>query len=104
MTEDVKKEQVALLKFEKKLIGLATLFAASAPVAASAAEKTGNHLSFAAYDGISDALVKLAEATSAAHETMESAATEAGVGFIQAAGLPKSPPPVEVVKSLLGIG
>ncbi|MBI1393382.1 MAG: hypothetical protein GC152_11635 [Alphaproteobacteria bacterium] len=104
MTKDVKKEQIELLRFERKLVGLAAVLAAAGPTVASAAEKTGGDASLGAYREISDALVKLADATTAAHQAVEAAATQAGVDFMQANGLPKAPPAAEVVRSLLGIG
>ncbi len=103
MTKDVRKEQVELLKFEKKLAGLAAFVAAGAATAASAADKVNADVTLKAYADISNALVHLADVTSMAHSALEASVFEAGVRALQVNGAPKNPPS-EVVRSLLGIG
>lgn len=106
MAEDVRKEQIALLKFEKKLAGLAAFVAASSATAASAADKINAEATIKAYDDIKAALVHLADVTTQAHAALENTAIEAGVRafhFGVDGGVPKNPP-AEVVRSLLGIG
>ncbi len=105
MTIDVKKEQLELLQFEKKLTGLAAALAAAGPMVAATARKTGDDSSLAAFQKVSDALVRLADATTEAHVTMEVVAQRAGLDFLRASGLPKGvPSSSETVRSLLGIG
>lgn len=103
MTKDVRKEQVQLLKFEKKLAGLAAFVAAGSATAASAADKVNAEATMKAYADISNALVHLADVTTKAHAALEASAVQAGVRALQLNGAPKNPPS-EVVRSLLGIG
>lgn len=103
MTKDVRKEQVQLLKFEKKLAGLAAFIAAGSATAASAADKVNAEATMKAYSDISNALLLLADVTTKAHAALEASVVEAGVRALQANGAPKNPPS-EVVRSLLGIG
>ena len=105
MTKDVRKEQVELLKFEKKLAGLAAFVAAGAATAASAADKVNAEATMKAYADISNALVHLADVTTKAHTALEAQALAAGLRFFEAngGGTGKNPP-AEVVRSILGIG
>lgn len=103
MTKDVRKEQVQLLKFEKKLAGLAAFVAAGSATAASAAGKVNAEATMKAYSDISNALLHLADVTTKAHAVLEASVVETGVRALQANGAPKNPPS-EVVRSLLGIG
>jgi hypothetical protein len=103
MPKDVRKEQVQLLKFEKKLAGLAAFVAAGAATAASAADKINAGATMKAYDDISKALVHLADVTTQAHAALQSTVVEAGVRALEVNGAPKNPPS-EIVRSLLGIG
>lgn len=103
MTEDVRKEQIVLLQFEKKLAGLAAFVAASSATAASAADKINAEATMKAYDDIKAALVHLADVTTQVHASLQSTVVEAGVRALEASGMPKNPP-AEVVRSLLGIG
>ncbi|MDZ7627684.1 MAG: hypothetical protein U5J99_04645 [Parvularculaceae bacterium] len=84
MTKDVRKEQVELLKFEKKLAGLAAFVAAGSATAASAAGKVNAEATMKAYADISNALVHLADVTTKAHAALE--ASVAGSGGEGAAG------------------
>lgn len=104
MTENVGNEQLKLLKFEKQLVALTATFAAGAATVASAAEKTGNDVPLRAYEDVQAALIKLGEATSAAHTAVETAAVESSLRFLQAGPMPKERPVVEIVRSLLGVG
>ena len=105
MTKDVRKEQIELLKFEKKLAGLAAMLAAGSATAASAADKINGEATMKAYDDIRNALVHLADVTTEAHAALEASVTELGVRALQlgGGGTPKDPPS-EVVRFLLGIG
>lgn len=105
MTKDVRKEQVQLLKFEKKLAGLAAFVAAGSATAASAADKVNAEATMKAYQDISNALVHLADVTTKAHAALEASAVQAGLKFfeVNGGGTGKNPP-AEVVRSILGIG
>ena len=104
MSKDVRKEQLVLLKFEKKLAGLAAFVAAGSATAASASEKMGGEASAVAYDQIRQALVNLAEATSNAHAALEKTAAEAGLKALEASGGVPKQPIGETVRSLVGLG
>ncbi len=101
--KDIRKEQLVLLRFEKELARLAAFVAAGSATAASAAVVIDSGAASGAYDRIKDALVHLAEVTTDVHAAMNAQAMEAGARILQATGAPKEPP-VEVVKSLLGLG
>lgn len=102
---DVRKEQIALLRFEKKLAGLAAIVSAGAATAASASEKINAEATMKAYDDIRAALVHLADVTTQAHAALQAQVVEAGLLAltIDGGGTPKNPP-AEVVRSVLGIG
>lgn len=106
MTEDVRKEQIVLLQFEKKLAGLAAFVAASSATAASAADKINAEATMKAYDDIKAALVHLADVTTQVHASLQSTVVEAGVRALEATGGGggSKNPPAEVVRSILGIG
>lgn len=101
--KDIRKEQLVLLRFEKELARLAAFVAAGSATAASAATVVESEAATGAYDRIRDALVHLAEVTTDVHAAMNAQAIEAGARLLQAGGAPKEPP-VEVVRSLLGLG
>lgn len=104
IAKDVRKEQIVLLRFEKELARLAAFVAAGSATAASAATVIDSEATSSAYSKIQDALVHLADVTSAVHSAMEAQAIEAGVRLLQAGGAPKGDPPAaEVVRSILGI-
>ena len=102
-TQDVRKEQLALLRFEKKLAGLAAVVAAGSATAASASDKVGAKAAEAAYADIQAALVNLADVTSKAHAALDDTVREAGLRALEAHGMPK-PDPSVVVRSILGLG
>ena len=105
-SNDVRKEQVVLLRFEKELARLAAIVAAMSTTAAAASEKVDAEAATGAYERIRQALVGLADVTTAAHVQLEAIAVSAGLQFFQASGgTPKhEPPAAEVVRSVLGIG
>lgn len=123
---DLRREQIALLRHEKRLIrearkagqGLAInrpalLASAAAAIAAgtAAAAKLGAPALTAYAEAMQAAtektgpalLVALAEIATAGHAAFETAANTAGFRLLADGGRPK-PPPVEQVLSLLGIG
>lgn len=104
MTKDVRKEQLVLLKFERKLAGLAAFLAASAASAASAADKLNGEATTKGYDEIRAALVHLADVTSQAHATMQSSVSEIGARALEVGGGQPKVAASEVVRSLLGLG
>jgi hypothetical protein len=104
MSKDVRREQIVLLKFEKELARLAALVAAMSATAASASEKIDAETAASAYEGIKQALVGLADATTAAHQQLETVAVGVGARVLEAIGGSPKDPPSEVVRSLLGLG
>ncbi len=102
---DLRKEQVALLRFEKQIAGLAATLAAGAVVAKGVDGKLHASQGGEAYAQIEAAVLHLAEVTSNVHETLNVKALEAGARVLEAAGggLPKEKTS-EVVQSILGLG
>ncbi|MFZ5619179.1 MAG: hypothetical protein ACOZAA_17840 [Pseudomonadota bacterium] len=104
MTKDVRKEQIVLLKFERKLAALAGFVAAGSAAAASAADTINGEATAKAYEDIRAALVNLADVTSHAHAMLERSALEACAKALEVSGgIPKASSS-EVVRSILGIG
>ncbi len=104
MAKDVRKEQLVLLKFERKLAGLAAFVAAGSASAASASEKISPDAAFGAYQEIASALAHLAEVTAAAHQTLEATAAAAGARALEASGGVPKVNVAEAVRSALGLG
>lgn len=104
MKKSLKKEQVALLRFEKELLALgAGLAALSSGPGAAAADVVGkvttDHAAL-----LQSAYINLVEAVQAAHDAIETTALGAGVQLLQARGQPKEEPPVlEAALSLFGM-
>ncbi|MCB2113574.1 MAG: hypothetical protein KDD85_08500 [Parvularculaceae bacterium] len=104
MAKDVRKEQLVLLKFEKKLTGLAAFWGASATAAAAAASvKMDPDATAGAYENVRAALVHLAEVTAQAHASLDATASAAGARALEAGGTPKVSV-LEMVRSVLGLG
>ena len=103
MKKDVRKEQVTLLRFEKKIAGLAAALAAGSATASSAGQKLGGTAASDAYADIEASLLHLADVTTKAHEALNAEAMALGYKTLQVSGVPKDPP-AEVVRSILGIG
>ncbi len=103
--KDLRKEQLALLRFEKQIAGLAVVLASGAAVAKGLDGKLHASYGAEAYADIQSALVNLADVTGKAHEALNAKAMEAGATLLQAAGggLPKFEPS-EAVRSILGLG
>lgn len=104
MAKDVRKEQLVLLKFERKLAGLAAFVAAGSATAASAADKINSEETAKAYADIREALIHLADVTSQAHQTLQSNAMEAGARALEVGGGMPKLSTSETVRSLLGLG
>ncbi len=105
MTQDLRKEQILLLRFEKQIAGLAATLALGATAAKAADGKLHASDAQAAYADIQAALMNLAEVTGQAHDVLNARAMEYGVKVLQAVGggTPKHDPP-SAVASILGIG
>lgn len=104
MKNSLRKEQLALLKFEKQLIGLGAglgaLFAAAGPSAKTIigvvpADENAK---------VQEAYLNLVEAVQSAHNAMEQSAISAGAELLKATGVPKTQSLTEIAKSVLGIG
>ena len=104
MSEDVRKEQVALLRFEKKVVGLAGALAAGVATAKAVDGKLHASDGAAAYAEMEAALMRLAEATSQAHDVLAAKATESGAIMLQATGGVPKRSVSSAVASILGIG
>ena len=103
--KDLRKEQLALLRFEKQIAGLAATLAAGAVVAKGVDGKLHASEGAEAYAEIQGAVVNLAEVTGKAHDALNAKAMETGAKLLEAAGggLPKFQP-LGAVKSILGLG
>lgn len=104
MKKSLKKEQVALLRFEKELLALgAGLAVLSQGAGANAAEVVGE-VSTTHATKLQEAYLNLVAAVQVAHDAIESSAIGAGVQLLQARGQPKEDPPVlEAALSLFGM-
>lgn len=105
MSKDIRKEQLALLRIEKKIAALAAAVAAAGGAAAAADGKLRAEDATAAMAQAQDLLVQLAEVTSVMHASMAERAIELGARMLQATG--GGTPKVEaamVVKSIFGAG
>ena len=104
MSKDVRKEQAALLKFEKKLAGLAVFAAGMTATVASASSKIGSESAGRAYEDVQAAIIHLAEVTAEAHAALEASAASAGARSLEATGgVPKNTI-AQVVQSTFGLG
>ncbi len=101
--KDIRKEQLALLRFEKQIAGLATVLAAGAASSASASEKLGSDVANQAFADIQASLINLADVTADAHEKLNAEAVELGFRVAQVFGTPK-PERGGAIRSILGIG
>lgn len=101
---DIRKEHLALLRFEKQLIGLATALAAAGAAARAADAKLGGAEAGAAFTDAQNALIALASATGEVHAALQARAVEIGARMLNASGgIPKREPG-GAVASILGIG
>ena len=104
MSKDVRTEQVALLRFEKKVVGLAAMLAAGAATAKAVDGKLHATDGTAAFAEMEAALVRLAEVTSNAHDVLAARATESGAMMLQATGGVPKRSVSSAVASIFGIG
>ncbi|MEO1149372.1 MAG: hypothetical protein AAFW83_00115 [Pseudomonadota bacterium] len=80
--QDVRKEQIALIRFEKQLAEMARTLRDGAHVATSTDAKLGTHEASVAYEEMKTALVNLADATQRAHENLTTRAVASQGRFI----------------------
>ena len=104
MSKCLKKEQVSLLRFEKKIAGLAATLAAGGVIAKSVDGKLNAMEGSASYTEIQAALVNLAEVTTHAHAVINAKAAEAGLETLQVIGGVPKRSVSSVVASIFGIG
>ncbi len=103
---DLRKEQLALWRFEKQIAGLAATLAALAVTAKGVDGKLHASSGGEAFTEMQTALVNLADVTAKAHEMLNAQAMQAGAQLLEAAGGGRPKPVVssEAVRSILGIG
>ncbi|MBB5519704.1 hypothetical protein [Amphiplicatus metriothermophilus] len=101
---DIRKEQLALLRFEKQLLALAAVVATGAEAAKAANEKLGSTAGAEAFASLQNAVMTLATAASQAHEALSVRAAEAGARVLQASGGVPKKDPAQAVASILGLG
>lgn len=100
--KSLKKEQIALLRYEKSIAASAAVLGAIGAGAAASANDTLDGLSMEALAKIQEAHIALAQAVSDAHDAMQEKAVAVGAPLVDG-GLPKERL-VEAVKSTLGLG
>lgn len=103
MKKDIRREQISLLRFEKKIAGLAAALAAGSATVHAAEQKLGGSAASDAYAELQNSILQLAEAATNAHELLNAEAVALGLKTLQVNGVPKSPP-TEIVRLALGIG
>lgn len=102
MSKSLKKQQVALLKFEKELLALgASLATLTVVTGAQTAEIVGD-LANRQTAEMQDAYLKLVASVQNAHDVIEATALGAGVDLLQARGQPKASV-LEAALSLFGM-
>ena len=99
--QDVRKEQIALLRFEKQLAEMARTLRDGATIATSTDAKLGTTEASAAYEEMKAALVRLADVTSEAHENLRSQAVSSKGRFFDANSIPIKSRVGQEVRSLL---
>jgi|GEM_PF-4070243 len=100
--QDLRKQQLTLLKYEKTIKNGAIVLSAGGALAAANADKVLGGKAAAALAELRDAHMALAQKASEAHDVLGVAALEAGAK-VSDGGLPKDAVNT-VVKSLLGLG
>lgn len=104
MAKDIRKEQLALLRIEKQIAGLAATVAIGATAAKAADGKLHATAASNAYADIQAAVVNLAELVSTVHETLEAHVQDVGAKSLNAIGGVPKEPISESVRSVLGLG
>lgn len=102
MKNDIRKEQLSLLDFEKKVAGLAGVLAAGASTAAAAGDKIDSAAPILGHTEIADALVHLADVTDKVHANLSAQAIDTGLKLLDINGVPKRTLG-DIVRSTLGL-
>ncbi len=76
--QDVRKEQIALLRFEKQLVEMGKTLATSEAIARSTDAKLDTDKSSMAFEEMKSALLNLAEITEKAHDSLMNEASNKG--------------------------
>ena len=103
MQNDLRKQQLDLLKYEKKFVLGGAAFLGTLGATAASADETLKGEAAEALSKIQDAHLALAQAVSDAHDCLHGAALEASAHLVDG-GRPKNGPFIEAVKSLMGLG
>ncbi|MEM9705894.1 MAG: hypothetical protein AAF850_07435 [Pseudomonadota bacterium] len=101
MNKDLRREQITLLKFEKKLEELAQSFAAARPTVARTDSALAAPVASDGYEQVRLGIISLSNALSEAHTAIKTRADELGVRTADAFGLPKRDP-YGAIRSILG--
>ena len=104
MTKDIRKEQLALLRVEKQIAGVAGALSVAAIAAKTADGKLHASDATQAYAEMQNALVHLAEVTSRAHDALNAQALDAGLRVLEATGGTPKRSLSAVVESIIGLG
>ena len=104
MKKDIRKEQLALLNVEKKIVGVAGALSVAAVAAKTADGKLHASEATQALADMQNALVHLAEVTSKAHEALNAQAVDAGLRVLEATGGTPKRSLSAVVESIIGLG
>lgn len=102
--QDIRKEQLFLLRLEKQIAGLAATLAVGAGVAKAADAKLGATEAGESFAQLQAALVNLAEVATHAHVALNEKAAEAGARVLEASGGVPKEVTTKVVASILGLG
>lgn len=102
--QDIRKEQLFLLRLEKQIAGLAAMLAVGAGVAKAADAKLDASEASESFAQLQAAVMNLAEVATHAHVALNAKAAEAGARILEASGgIPKESS-IKVVASILGLG
>ncbi len=104
MKADIRREQLALLRFEKHVAALAVLLAQGAEAARSADEKLSFHKGEEAVEEMRGMLARFAEEISRTHDAFYQRACDLDVHMLKASGGVPKEDMQEVVASILMLG
>ena len=106
MTKDVRKEQLALLRFEKQVAGLAAGLAALSVAAKAGDGKLHATIGEQSIADAQAAIMNLAQITANAHDTLNVQAAELGARLLEVGGggTPNKKSVASVVSSIFGLG
>lgn len=104
MTKDIRKEQVSLLRVEKKIVALAAALASATAAAKAADGKLQAEGASTALSEAQAALMNVAEIAGRAHDALNASAIDAGMRTLQATGGVPKRSVSSTVASIFGIG